>query len=51
MMAGLYLIFTFAILFIYNRQKSLGVSFMMLGLLLTLLMFWVHATSVLKINW
>lgn len=51
MMAGLFLIFTLAILAIILRKRQLAVSIVVIGIILTLSMFWFHATDILQINW
>lgn len=50
MMAGLFAIFTLAFLAIFFSRRSLAISLIVAGILLTLAMFWHHATDVLKIN-
>jgi hypothetical protein len=51
MMAGIFLIFAIAILLIYYRQRELAMTFVFLGIIFTLLVFFHHATDILKINW
>lgn len=50
-MAGIFLVFLLAIIFCLFNKRLLAMSTLALGLCLTLLMFWYHATDVLKINW
>lgn len=51
MMAALFAVFalSMATTFYNNRKATIGL--VVAGLLLTLIMFWHHATSVLEINW
>jgi hypothetical protein len=49
-MAGLFTLFTFAMLAGVARQRRLAIALFFTGLVLSLLMFWHHATDVLKIN-
>lgn len=51
MMAGIFLIFTLAMLFIFYRQRELAIALIFLGIIFTLLVFFHHATDALKINW
>jgi len=51
MMAGIFLILTLAMLFIFYRQRELAIALIFLGIIFTLLVFFHHATDVLKINW
>lgn len=51
MMAGIFLILVLAILFIYYRQRELAITFVFLGIIFTLLVFFHHANDILKINW
>lgn len=51
MMAGIFLILTIAILLIFYRQRELAMTFVFLGIIFTLLVFFHHATDILKINW
>lgn len=51
MMAGLFLIFSLAITSIFWNKRGLAIGLMWTGLGLSLLMFWHHATDILKINW
>lgn len=49
-MAGIFVVFSAAILAGLFQQKKLSIGLIVLGLLLGLLMFWHHATDILKIN-
>jgi hypothetical protein len=51
MMAGLFLIFTLAMISIYAKKRELAISILVLALLLSLMMFYYHATDILEINW
>ena len=51
MMAGLFGIFAAAIAAIGLRQRLLGIALISIGLVMSLLMFWYHATDMLQINW
>ncbi len=48
-MAGLFLIFSGAIFSIWQGQHRIAFYLNLIGILLTLLMFWHHATDTLKI--
>lgn len=50
-MAGLYAIFSLAMVSIFFNQRNAAITLIVIGLVLSLLMFWHHATSVLQINW
>lgn len=49
-MAGLFIILALAILAILWQKRSLAIGLIVAGILLCLLMLWVHATDVLQIN-
>lgn len=51
MMAGLFLIFSIALLVLIYGKRNLTIAFWALALLLSIFMFWHHATDTLKINW
>jgi hypothetical protein len=51
MMAGLFAIFSVAIALILMRMRLLAMYVIVAGILCSLLMFWHHATDILKINW
>lgn len=50
-MAILYLIFSLAFAAILFEQRKLAIGICIAGIVLSLLMFWHHATDILKINW
>lgn len=51
MMAGLYALFSLAMVAIFCNQRKAAIGVVTVGLLLGLAMLWHHATSVLEINW
>jgi hypothetical protein len=51
MMAGLFFLFSLAITSIIGNRRGTAIALLSIGILLSLLMFWHHATDVLKINW
>ncbi|CCB86070.1 MULTISPECIES: hypothetical protein [Parachlamydia] len=51
MMAGLFLFYSIALGAIALKQRILAISFIILGIFLSLLMLWHLATDTLKINW
>lgn len=50
MMAGLFLIFALAIIAILWQRRSIAMGLIFVGILLCLLMLWIHATDILQIN-
>lgn len=50
MMAALFLVFTLAMFAIYAKQRRLAMSIIAIGIVLCLLMFWHHVTTILDIN-
>ncbi len=50
MMAGIFLVFVFALLAIYWKKREIAISLILLALGLVLIMFWHHATNILNIN-
>lgn len=50
MMAGLFAIFSLAMACIFLRQRTAAVMLLFIGLALCLVMFWHHATDIIKIN-
>lgn len=50
MMAGIFLVFSLAMTAIALRLRFLAIGLLCLGLLLTLAMFWHHATDTLQIR-
>lgn len=51
MMAGLFAIFSLAIVSIFCNWRRAAMAFVGFGIALSLLMLWHHATDILKINW
>jgi len=49
-MAGIFTIFSLAIFSALCRQRVLALSLAIIGLVACMLMFWHHATDILKIN-
>lgn len=49
-MAGLFTLFTISLLFLIGQKRIPAIVCIVLGIFLTLVMFWYHADSVLKIN-
>lgn len=50
MMASLFLIFTLAILLVIKGLRNAAIAVAVAGVILSLVMFWHHATDFLKIN-
>ena len=51
MMAGLFLLLCLAFLATLKGSKSLAINLIFATLALALVMFYAHATDILKINW
>jgi hypothetical protein len=51
MMAGLFLLLSLAIFFLFMNKKKWGIAILFSVLILSMLMLWYHATDTLKINW
>lgn len=50
-MAGLFAVLSLAMAAVLFKQRVLAIVIVSIGILLSLLMFWHHATDILKINW
>ena len=50
-MAGLFLIMFIALLATFWQQRVAAIGLALAGIILSLLMFYYHATSTLQINW
>lgn len=50
MMAGLFLLMTIVIGFLYFGKRNLGIVFLLATIGLCWFMLWYHATSILQIN-
>lgn len=50
-MAGLFAVYSIALLFVVFCRRKAAIVFITLGLIMSLLLFWHLATDVLKINW
>lgn len=50
MMAAIFLVFAIALILMIYQKRRWGIVTLVLGLLLSLLMFWHHASDYLKIN-
>ena len=51
MMASLFAIFSVSLLFIGLGYRRPAIAFVAAGIILSLAMFWHHATDILQINW
>ena len=49
-MAGLFTLFTISLLFTIAQKRIPAIFCIILGIFLTLVMFWYHADTILKIN-
>lgn len=50
MMAGLFLIFTLALIAVSMQKRNWAISLLIAGMILTMVMLWYHATDILQIN-
>lgn len=50
-MAFIFVVYAAAMVAILLHQRKVSISLIALGLIATLLVFWHHATDVLKIHW
>ncbi len=49
-MAGIFAVFALSICAVFGNQRALALSLLAIGLVLSLLMLWYHATDMLQIN-
>lgn len=50
MMAGLFLIYALAIISILAKQRNLAMVLIVIGIILSILMFWHHVTDTINIR-
>ncbi len=50
MMAGLFLIYTLAIIAILAKQRIPGMALILIGIILSAVMFWYHVTDSINIR-
>lgn len=51
MMAGVFAVYTIALLTLIGGERRATIAFSLVGLALCWILLWYHATSVLEINW
>lgn len=50
-MAGIFAIFSLALIFVILRKRKMAIGLIAFGILTSLLLFWYLATATLQINW
>lgn len=50
-MAAAFLFLTLALIAMLARQRNLAISMLCIGIIGGAIVFWFHATDILKINW